>query len=166
MLRLDLTTIYTLVYIWWAQQKILTTALFSVIVARFWPGDNSEPHIWTRWAPYDTTTLLKRNFDNFDFFDLYRSIFKKIWESSSQKICQNDLEEPVFFNLKCRARSKQELPRCPRNVISDDYRFIPLRRRKFEVIRVLDHDFRGHQSWEDQYFENVGSHLLRISLIC
>ena len=62
-----------------------------------------------------------------------------------------------FFNLKCRARSKQELPRCPRNVISDDYRFIPLRRRKFEVIRVLDHDFRGHQSWEDQYFENVGS---------
>ena len=71
----------------------------------------------------------------------------------------------MFFNLKCRARSKQELPRCPRNVISDDYRFIPLRRRKFEVIRVLDHDFRGHQSWQDWDLANIGPRLLRILLI-
>ena len=34
---------------------------------------------------YDTTTLLKRNFDNFDFFDLYRSIFKK-FENLAPKI--------------------------------------------------------------------------------
>ena len=38
----------------------------------------------------------------------------------------------------------------PRNVIYDEYRFIPLRRRKFEVIRVVGRDFRGHQSWEDR----------------
>ena len=64
-----------------------------------------------------------------------------------------------FLSLKCRARSKQELRRCPRNVISDDYRFMPLRRRTFEVIRVLDHDFIGHQSWEDQYFVNEVQYL-------
>ena len=39
----------------------------------------------------------------------------------------------------------------------------PLSRRKFEVVRVLDHDFRGHQSWEDWDLGNFGSHLLRIS---
>ena len=114
-----------------------------------WYYNTSEKEFWKFW-----------------FFRPLPLNFQKKRESSSQKNCQNDLEEPVFFNLKCRARSKQELPRCPRNVISDDYRFIPLRRRKFEVIRVLDHDFRGHQSREDQYFENVGSHLLRILLIC
>ena len=59
----------------------------------------------------------------------------------------------------------RELPKCPRNVISDDYRFIPLRRRKFEVIRVLDHDFRDDQSWQDWNLANIGSHLLRILLI-
>ena len=54
----------------------------------------------------------------------------------------------MVFEQKVPAKAA-ELPKCPRNVISDDYRLIPLRRRKFEVIPVLDHDFRGHQSWED-----------------
>ena len=41
---------------------------------------------------------------------------------------------------------------CPESVsgvISQQYRHVSLTSRKFEVIRVRDHDFRGHQSWED-----------------
>ena len=67
----------------------------------------------------------------------------------------------MVFGLKVLAKVR-ELPKCPRNVISDDYRLIPLRRRKFEVIPVLDHDFRGHQSWEDWDLGEIGYHLLRI----
>ena len=61
----------------------------------------------------------------------------------------------MVFGLKVLAKVR-ELPKCPRNVISDDYRLIPLRRRKFEVIPVLDHDFRGHQSWEDWDLGEIG----------
>ena len=61
----------------------------------------------------------------------------------------------MVFELKVLANVR-ELPKCPRNVISDDYRLIPLRRRKFEVIPVLDHDFRGHQSWEDWDLGEIG----------
>ena len=32
-------------------------------------------------------------------------------------------------------------------VISQQYRHVALMSRNFEVIPVLDHDFRGHQSW-------------------
>ena len=42
------------------------------------------------------------------------------------------------------------------NVISNEYKHIPLRRRKFEVIRVLGHHFRGHQSWEDRDLGEIG----------
>ena len=61
----------------------------------------------------------------------------------------------MVFEQKVPAKAA-ELPKCPRNVISDDYRLIPLRRRKFEVIPVLDHDFRGHQSWEDWDLGEIG----------
>ena len=61
----------------------------------------------------------------------------------------------MVFGLKVLAKVR-ELPKCPRNVISDDYRLIPLRKRKFEVIPVLDHDFRGHQSWEDWDLGEIG----------
>ena len=46
----------------------------------------------------------------------------------------------------------------PRDIVSgdfywfkqnDEYMIIALRKKKSEVIRVLDHDFRGHASWED-----------------
>ena len=48
-----------------------------------------------------------------------------------------------------------------------------MQRRKCEVIRVLDHDFRGHQSWEDRDLGNAratqekkGGHHQVLDLIC
>ena len=74
----------------------------------------------------------------------------RAYEMSSKKSFKT-----MVFEQKVPAKAA-ELPKCPRNVISDDYRLIPLRRRKFEVIPVLDHDFRGHQSWEDWDLGEIG----------
>ena len=42
---------------------------------RFWPRVDSEPHIWTSWAPSDSTTLSRRIFRKCHFFLLFQSSF-------------------------------------------------------------------------------------------
>ena len=57
-----------------------------------------------------------------------------------KKLIKNRVFEPKVLQYV------QHHPLRPRNIIYDEYRLIPLRRSKLEVIRVLDHDFKADGS--------------------
>ena len=90
-------------------------------------------------------------FDNFLIFLHILTYFvtQHIYEGASKKkIIITGFFLFLAHRFSAEGKSRQTV------LLPLEYRHKSRQRRKFEVIRVLDRDFRDHQSWEDRDFPN------------